>query len=58
MTKRKWRRARGKIIAKFPGCYKLRNMPYKYGFVFEDLIQCFLYPKPRNPERDAFEFGE
>lgn len=61
MTKRKWRRARGKIIAKFPNQswpHQLRKMPYRYGCVFDNVIEAFLYPKPRNVERDEFEFGE
>jgi hypothetical protein len=42
MTKRKWRRLRGKIIAKFPNCKALRRVPYSET-VMTQIVNAFLY---------------
>lgn len=67
MTKRKWRRIRGKIIAKhartfgpkFPN--QMRKIPHRFGFIFDDLADAFLYKGIKTmhaEERQKFEFGE
>jgi hypothetical protein len=43
MTKRKWRRFRGRIISANSGLKNLRKVPYRHAFVMEDLVRIFYY---------------
>lgn len=58
MTKRQWRRARGRIFEIIPGFTAKRKAAFRKlkfkSSVMGSVAEAFLYPKPVTPEYQAF----